>query len=775
MAFIDNIPTSASIDSNLEQEKKASNISNSTISSSIRNEENEEKANKLSNLRNWMDKRSSLRKAISKWEAGTWNVWLDTSEVRKSRLADLAREALINAWKDADKIKKTKDDDLIKRLVWSNEWTDNKKMNAVNNYLMNWWYAENVFNYLVWNTSSVYETMWEPKEEKWVVRNFLWAVVSTPAESLAWMSEAVQENVKYWWKSIYDINKEADVWELWNLIWWISEEEYQKYKQEWSKRYEKAFNVGKEWYYNLWDIEVPWAEWIGKQYISRADFYDSYDKAKENWFSWNVEQYWQYIYNMATDTYNSAAEKVRNYLETEVYDPEWAWAWAGKFVWEMIEFALLPEMKMKYLKYLPEASKLEKVVKNAVNLAKWTTKLWVEWVKLQALEDAYNAEVSNIWEYATSAMWNVAMWWMLKWLWWMLGKMWWVDKLSLWTKTSSEIKNMINIAKGARNKNAEVTPFTKVRDLLTNAKKEILWDRLTKWKELWDIRNFELKFKDWAKYTSKNAVEEEINKALMQRASKKRFWWIAWKKSEIPQFKFTKNWLEISNPDVLNNISRNSKDWTVKLWDEIKRVYSETYWDWAAVNAATTEKFLRWLDKVFWKEWWSWWPENFINLMKEGVENATKKFDASLTEKSLSNLKKARLADEKAIKLDNTFNKIFNKLDWVEWVWAAEKATKDAVTTQELFKEVYKATNWKIDLNSEIWAWVAVMSAYDVKAAQRLLQTIYPSKPWAMELLIKTVLSSFTKWQVKRAAKDYTPSSMWRIWENIWWVVSSQL
>ena len=78
----------------------------------------------------------------------------------------------------------------------------------------------------------------------------------------------------------------------------------------------------------------------------------------------------------------------------------------------------------------------------------------------------------------------------------------------------------------------------------------------------------------------------------MQQASKKRFWWIA-KRSEIPQFKFTKNWLEVSNPDVLNNISRNEWWQTVKLWDEIKKVYSETYWAWASVNAATTEKFLR--------------------------------------------------------------------------------------------------------------------------------------------------------------------------------------
>lgn len=772
MAFIDTIPTSASIDNDVQQAKAASNINGSEFAKTIRNEEVEERRNKINGLRNWMDKRSSLRKAISNWNSWTWNTWLDTSEVRKSRIADLARDALLNAWKDPDKIKNVKDDDLIKRLVWSNEWTDNKKMNAVNSYILNWWYAENVFNYLVWNTSSVYETLWEPEEEKSTTRNFLWAAISTPAESLAWMSDIVQKNIKYWWKTIYDINKESDIAALWNLIWQTSEERYQQYKS-WdlaSKRYE-PYNKA-EYTKNIWAI---WSTvWLPSK-LNELKFYKSYDEAKEKWFDWTVEQYWQYIYNMAQDTYQSTAEKVRDYLETEVYDPEWKWASAWKFVWEILEFALLPEAKVKYLKYLPEASKTEKAIKGTINLLKWTTKLWVQWVELQALEDAYNAEVSDIWEYATNATWNVALWWLINWMGNALWKMGWVDKLSLWTKTKSQINEMINITKGARNKNAEVTPFTKVRDLLTNAKDKLLWDRLTKWEKLWEIRNFELKYKDWAKYTTKNAIEEDINKSLMQQASKKRFGWVAWKKSEIPQFTFTKKWIEVTNPDLLNNISRNEKWQVVKLWDDIKRVYSETYWAWASVNAATTEKFLRWLNKVFWKEWRSWWPENFISLMKEWIENATKKFDASLTEKSLSDLKAARLADEKAIKLDNTFNKIFWKLEWTEWVWAAEKATKDTVTTQELFKEVYKATDWKVDLNSDIWAWIAVMSAYNPRAAQRLLQTVYPSKPWAMELLIKTVLSMVTKWQVKRAAKDYTQWTVWKVWENIWWVVWAQL
>jgi hypothetical protein len=86
-----------------------------------------------------------------------------------------------------------------------------------------------------------------------------------------------------------------------------------------------------------------------------------------------------------------------------------------------------------------------------------------------------------------------------------------------------------------------------------------------------------------------------------------------------------------------------------------------------------------------------------------------------------------------------------------------------------------KDWKWIMDLNNEIWAWIANLSIYDAKAAQKLLENIYPSQPWAMEFIIKSILWRMKrKWAVK-ATKDYTPSSLWRIWENIGWVVSSQM
>ena len=773
MAFIENIPEEAF------ETLSWANVSTvtktptkSSVSASIKSEEAEEKNVKREELKKWLSDRAAARKNIFTGRMSSWNKWLDNAEIRKGRITDLARWALEEMWKDPEAIKRISDDDLIKRLVWWVSWTDMKKLNAVNGYMQNWWYAQEVFDYLVGAK--------EEKEPKSTIRNIVWSTLSTPIESIAWLSDIVQKNIKYGWKTIYDINKEADIAWLWELIWWISEEEYQKYKKEWSKRYEKAFNTGIEWYYNIWDIKLPWVEWAGSQYISRADFYKSYDDAVKQWFDWNVEQYWQYLYNKGVNTYNSAAEKVRNYLQTEVYDPKWKWSWVGKFLGEMIEWFALPETKVKYLKYTPEVTKWTKNLIKATNLLKGSWKLWLEWVKLQALEDAYDAEVSSLWKYATTATRNALLWWFIKWvgnaLWWPK----WLAKTAIWTKTQSEWNEMTNITKNSfANANAEVTPYTKVRDILVKAKDRLLKDRLSKWWELWETRAFDIKYKPWVKYTAKEALEQDINKSLMEQASKKRFGNLAWKRDLVPQFKITKNWLEVSNPDVLNNISKNENWAVVKLWDKIKSAYSETFWAWAPKNAATTEKFLRRLDNVFGEEWWSGWPENFINLMKEWIKNATEKFEGSLTEETLSKLKSTRAADKEAIQLDNTFNKIIWRLDWVEWVWAAEKATKNTVTIQELFKKVLEATSkdwkWAIDLNNEIWAWIANLSIYDAKAAQKLLENIYPSQPWAMEFIIKSILWSMKrKWAVK-ATKDYSPSMLWKIWENIWWVVSSQM
>lgn len=767
MAFIENIPEEAyealgwaNVSSTVKTPTKSS------VSESIKSEETEEKKVKREELKKWLSDRANARKNIFTGRMSSWNKWLDNAEIRKWRITDLARWALEDMWKDPESIKKISDDDLIKRLVWWLNWTDMKKLNAVNGYMQNWWYAEDVFNYLVWNTSSVYEKMWEPKEKKSMARNILWATLSVPVESVAWISDLIQKNIKYWWKSIYDINKESDIAWLWNIIWNVSEDRYQQYKK---------WELKSKWYQPYNEAEMPQNIWaIGSKiwldsYSNELDFYKSYDEAKKAWFDWNVEQYGDYVYNMANETYNSTAEKVRDYLWTEIYDKEWKWAWIWKVAWEILELVAFPAWKLKYLKYAPEASK-------AVKTAKTVGKLWLEWVEMQALEDAYNADMSSIGKYWTTALWNTAIWWALKWVWSIIWKPSQAAQTALWTKTTKELNEMKNIVQTSlKDYNAEVTPQTIIKSKLENAMDKLLWNRLSKWKELWDIRNFELRFKEWAKYTSKNAIEEDINKALMQQASKKRFWWIAAKRSEIPQFKFTKNWLEVSNPDVLNNISRNEWWQTVKLWDEIKKVYSETYWAWASVNAATTEKFLRRLNNVFWEAWWSWWPENFINLMKEGIESATKKFDSSLTEETLTKLKDARNADKNAIRLYNSFKKIIGNLEWVEWVWAAEKATKQTATTQELFKAVKEATKWKIDLNNEIWAWVAVMSAYDTKAAQKLIESIYPSQPWAMEFVIKSVLWSIKKKRVMQSAKDYTPSIRATIWRNIWWITASQL
>ena len=323
----------------------------------------------------------------------------------------------------------------------------------------------------------------------------------------------------------------------------------------------------------------------------------------------------------------------------------------------------------------------------------------------------------------------------------------WQDETALLTQTPESWANKTNINKiNAWDKNAAKTWATEISKDLEKAEEKTLWGRLKAWKKLWDVRSFELKYKDWAKYTTKNALEEDINKSLMEQANEKRFGNLAWKKELVPQFTFTKNWLEVSNPDVLNNISRDDWQKIIKLWDEVKKAYAETYGWWAKINAATTEEFLRKLNNVFGQKWWSGWPKNMINLMKEWIANATKKFENSLTEKSLSSLKKATKSAEEAINLDENINKlvwVLRNEDMVWKVWGAEKALWGKAQMEQLFKEIND--KYWIDMNNEILAWAYNMSLYDVKKAEQILTTFYPSKPWVIELLLRQITKSWRK------------------------------
>ena len=780
MAFIENIPNEAFEPVNwAATNKKVDTPRTSFVASDIRKEEDEEKVSKSDQLKSWLKWRSDLRKTmLKKWRPQT------DAEVRKSRLADVARWALEDMGKDPEAIKNIKDDDLIQRLVGSNSGTDIKKLNAVNNYIANWWYADNVFNYLVWNTKSVYE---EEKEDKdrWFTENAIRNVIATPLRSLAWISNMVQDNVKYWWKTITEINKESDIAWLWELLWSVSNEEYQRYKN-WEK-------IPQWWwkYVSVWafmdKVSPTWDNVIEKvankfwHSQNREWFYKAYDEALSNWFNWDVEQYANYIYSMAKDTYQRTADKFTEMIDNNLADPEWPWSSTWKFWWELLELFMLPELKFKWATKIPWVTEaldaLSKIPwgKKLMNLTKGATKLWVEWLEYQALEDAAEWELSSWSKYTQSALLNSIIWWIFRWA---NRKITWLSpkqQEAFMNKTTKEISEMNKITDNWLNKsNQEVTPYTKIVDILKTAKTKLKENRKLAGTQLeWVENKLKYNFAEWQKYDAKdmlNTIQDWFKK--LWDSSK---WWAArWPNAKYPEF--FKDWVHIldkESKNTLNSITRNENWNIVKLWDEIEKLWNDTFVTTdRQVNATTSKKFYDWLKDILWDEWRSRWDE-WIRTLRWVFDEIDTKFTNSLDDASKNALAKAKEEAKKNINLDNTFDEMIWRLDWTIWVESAEKVSKDSTKAaiENLFTVVKRET-W-IDLNNELWAWITTVSLRNPEIARQLVATIYPSQPWAIEFITKTILNAAKKSWVKRYASDYN----WTVWQRMkntkwaWWLL----
>lgn len=596
-------------------------------------------------------------------------------------------------------------------------------------------------------------------------------------------------DVQTWWgdKTIYT-NRwlAAKLWLLWGVetAWinaWDKLRAWAKWAAQWlSNIMQNTLWTAAEWAWsNLWDLYGEMWYWAAKLLWADVSEWTVWDKMKKaKWYSWEQAK-----------KEASSEELWKQWLLSE---DMWAYnVW--ETVWELASEIALTAPAEALVWWAIAASKAWKIGKGALNLlnAAW----W--WAAFQLADDAAQWELSSWTKYAETAWLAAATAWLFNVIWkigrgvkkWWYKLFWpkWQDQTALLTQTSESWANKTstNMAHAA-DKNATKTWATELANDLENAEKATLWWRLTAWEELWNVRSFDLKYKDWVRYTTKDALEKDINKSLMEQASQKRFGNLAWKKELVPQFKFTKNWLEISNADVFNNISRDDWQKVVKLWDEVKKAYAETYGWWARVNASTTEEFLRKLDNIFGQKWWSGWPKNMINLMKEGIANATKEFEKSLSPSSLTKLQDARKAAESAISLDENINKLLWTLrneDIIGKVWAAEKALGGKMQMEQLFKQIKQ--KYGIDMNNEILAWAYNMSLYDVKKAQQILETFYPSTPWLIEMFIKQITRSERKkyaekliewWAEWLKALDRTPVAPWVIWwesaaalSNLWW------
>lgn len=718
---------------------------------------------------NYFSERQKVNNDIATWKITSWNKAQDTITVRKNNLVNLFAADALEKWANPDKVTAItkKPDEVIKRLSSLGE----QQSAAVNEYLMKGWYADRVFDYVMWNSKSPYLT----KEDS---NNFVWWVKSVPQQTIGTLLDVARSWLSKIWlvKTAEEQNKE-DYEEYSKLTWAMTTEDYNLYKQGKAKG-SKLFNTGIYKQYGAFNEKGQ--SFVNGWLKSRADMYDAYDKAVEDWFNWSVEDYANYMNSMAANVSWGIHDAIKRELENTYDTDSWAYQW-GKIVWNILEFMATPEIKGA--KLLSQIPKVWKYVEGAwewgiKNYPKTTKRLkslewWLEWwVKMQALEDAYNNELSSSEQYLISAWINAAVWWILDWVVSTLKApsrlMWnprWSAKTAIGSKTTAEWDEMTQITKESlKNPNADVTPFTRMATKLKEIKKELTDKRVISGKDLQKTRQ-KLQFKQWEKYTLDD-LESQLNDRLMslsRRSSQGK-----WKRSEesVPQISFKWWKLSITNLDKLNLFAKNEWDKIINLWDKIQKIWDSTIWVGKKPNATTMEQFLRKLKSEV-HQWYAGWEDNMIKVLRNWVDKAWNKYTKTLTNKSKTSLKEASSESAWDIWLSQTFDDLIWSLEWdIYSVWAAQWTTRTTEATKRLFKVINDKLH--IDMNNELNAWIINMALHwDKNSAMALLDTIYPSAPWMMEFAIKNILWSVKRAWARRATSDYAQQAWNKVRENI--------
>ena len=417
--------------------------------------------------------RVNLRKWISNWTVSSWNEAADYLTMRKSGLVDIFSDYMmqdkniIKSDTDASALQKaikTDPDSIIeyfKQKViweWNPEWIEAKNK-AIDDYIMRGWKLNDVMDFITEKNATPY---WTPKEEKleWTnpILNFLWSVASTPIKEIWWLTQIV-------WDKLWLTSRTEEAARKTAAVQWASTQWYNEYKTSW---------------------KLP-----SKFSEDYANLYKWYDDAVKDWFIGSVEEYNNYLWDVAVATDKTFKQLADDFTEKYLYNPEEAWATPWQIVWDITEI-VLTELATAWAA-TPElaATKLPKAAKYAKWLYQWLK--W--WAEFQALEDAYKWEVSDVPEYAKSALANVLLKWWLETLWklakrwvWTLAKsFWWITErgeIALAWETPTSSAEKIKIIKESKWTNPERTPekeiikrFLQFRD---KVKKDVT---LLKWKQ----------------------------------------------------------------------------------------------------------------------------------------------------------------------------------------------------------------------------------------------------------------------------------------------------
>ena len=724
----------------------------------IVNEENEYRQSIRDNFAKFMEWRKWLRKWIRNWTVKV--LWedkdgnnRDMEEARKSSFVDYVRNAYVNSndlsvWEDLNKTSEQKIEKLNKLWDWADDYLLNYMINgnadyqaAYDDYKKNWWFPNNLYEYMMWRSTNPYmqET---PEETKSWFNNFMssWGA-TVPMEiggavSMLWDASWITEENKMLSQKTWD-----------KIIQNISTEDYERYKKEWYKPIEYTWEqipFSWDWLKKAFS-EEQYAEWKSRQDAStlRKAIYDQYDKYKynpetnPNWFRGSVEDYANYQKKVAEETYKSFWQAITDtalstFTEWTLSADLWqmaseinqlmAWMWWKNAVsnsWNMYR-------TLQWFDAVP------KTITTTLSLISM-------WLEGQALEDAYNKEISSQWEYAESVGWAIAGEWILR----TMGKLWKYVLKNFAGLTDQMTNSLKNISREEWDAMSELMEQSKDPNSYKTVWREI-WQKLSpikqKLKEEWlnagkAKEQFE-KFNLW-EYDSKK-LAENLNtefkwltnrdimgdKAWTAEAPKLTIWETDVERAMSENARYFKEQAFKSAEEELSNASKNLE----KAKYEMSRAKKK--------DLAKAEENLRNAEEEYSKA-----SEKYENAAKDAwvktdkvkkAEEAKAKQEENLPEDIKENNR--IIAEDKANKAKSAADLADRKrkfgIRFEGWEWLENKTDKDAVDAIEFFMKEWNntfVTNWQpmnaantLDVIKYV-KWVLKWSEWGKNRAVRLL------------------------------------------------------
>jgi len=760
--------------------------------------------------------RVTLRKAMANWNLTSWNEAADYLEMRRWWLVDIFADYMMqNKELIKDDASAQLLQDTIKKepeaIIWymknvlKNQYPDTyeEKNKAIDDYIMKWWKLNDVMDFITEKNATPY---WTPKEEKleWTnpILNFLWSTVATPIREIWWLTQIA-------WDKLWLDKQQEEIARKTATVEWVSTQWYNEYKA-------------------TWKLPSKFSE-------DYANLYKWYDDAVKDWFIGSVEEYNNYLWDVAVATDKTFKQLADDFTEKYLFNPNEAWAEPWQVFWDIMSI-VLTELSTAWAA-TPElaATKLPKYAKYAKWLYQWLK--W--WAEFQALEDAYEWELSDVPEYAKSALTNMVLKWWLeslwklakRWIWKLAKSFWWITErgevaLAWETPTSSAEK--IKIIKESKWTNPERTPEKEIIKRFLNFRKKVKDDvTLLKWKQ----RDIERAYK-WEEDPSDLA--SRLNENFAKSKNPDIMWEQTAKVSPEIQIWETRKEQLIRERDAAATY-KAEKDAAKAEWERLSKLSPEQRdreleikdiekWE-KAKKAAEEERRRKYEFRVDREELLkSWYWKDNVALIDVLKEEWNKMFVKEGREFNASNLwELTKLVESKSAwtewtkeivgAIKDTMEQIsewlwwdygklakesWSKSDILQWLddvlWKLTRRTSEAwweIAASEAWEKVLK---WNLrellsqakkyygdDLNREIDSWLIHLAIYDPEKAAELAKNIYPSLPWVLELLINGGKMIATKKAAKNIIEKNAPEvpekiSVWdAIWRSVRWKTAEWL